>query len=246
MENDEHIIQRIEDILGGLSDNFRILDQQVDVDLQMEYFEFSRNQEKPSNIEDIIAGENDLYDESITDENKRSLLVNLASIEKPEAYRIIERFVPLASPELRDWAIMAKLESRMLLETVFSEESQIFISTGLGGREGKLRYYVVIFSDSESEFSETQKRLIINEIELTVGKSDGDLESVSYHHNYIAFLLLLPISVAVKDPIKNAIDECNSLAKFVKDDFIITNVKVLSDKEVDDIISGKSEYDIEE
>ncbi len=246
MENDEHIIQRIEDILGGLSDNFRILDHQVDVDLQMEYFEFSRNQEKPQSIESVINAESELYDEGVADESKRSLLVSLASIEKPEAYRIIERFVPLAKPELRDWAIMAKLESRMLLETTFSDESQIFISTGLGGREGKLRYFVAIFSESEAEFSETQKRLVISEIEMALGKTDGQLESVSYHHNYLAFLLLLPISVAVKDPIKTAIDECNSLAPFVKDDFIITNVKVLSDKEVDDIISGKSEYDIEE
>lgn len=246
MENDEHIIQRIEDILGGLSDNFRILDHQVDVDLQMEYFEFSRNQEKPESIEVVISSEANLYNDEITDENKKSLLVSLASIEKPEAYRIIERFVPIAKPELRDWAIMAKLESRMLLETTFSEESQIFISTGLGGRASKLRYFVAIFSECETEFTETQKRLVISEIEMALGKSDGELESVSSHYNYLSFLLLLPISVAVKDPIKTAIDECNSLAPFVKNDFIITNVKELSENEIGDIISGKSEYDVEE
>lgn len=238
-------MHRIEDILGGLSENYSILDQHVDLDTQMEYFEFSRNFEETTDANEAIANEGLLYDEAVAIEDKKALLVSLASIEKPEAYRIIERFAPLASPELKDWAIMAKLESRMLLETIFSEESQIFISTGLGGRDGKLRYFVAVFSESGSEFTETQKRLIRIDFNLIIGGNKGEVESITFYGHYAALLVLIPMNVAVKFPISQAIDECNSLGLFIKEGFLITNVKILSTEEIDEVISGNNNEFVE-
>jgi hypothetical protein len=238
-------MHRIEDILGGLSENYSILDQHVDLDTQMEYFEFSRNHEETTDANEAIANEGLLYDEKISIEDKKALLVSLASIEKPEAYRIIERYVPLALPELKDWAVMAQLESRMLLETIFSEESQIFISTGLGGRDGKLRYFVAVFSESGTEFTETQKKLIRIDFELIIGKSKGEVESIQFQGHYAAMLVLIPMNVMVKLPISQAIDECNSLGQFIKEGFLITNVKTLSTEEIDEIISGNNDDFIE-
>jgi hypothetical protein len=245
LENDENIMHRIEDILGGLSENYSILDQHVDLDTQMAYFEFSRNHEETTDAIEAITNEGLLYDEAVAIEDKKALLVSLASIEKPEAYRIIERFVPLASPDLKDWAVMAQLESRMLLETIFSEESQIFISTGLGGRDGKLRYFVALFSESGIEFTHTQKKLINIDFNLIIGRIKGVVESITFHSHYAAMLVLIPMNVAVKLPISQSIDECNSLGQFIKEGFLITNVKILSTEEIDEVISGNNNEFVE-
>lgn len=241
MDDESNILKRIQEVLGGQSDRYNILDHQIDVNLQMEYFEFSRNQEAIGNPEEIMKREPDLYNASLPLEERKALLVNLASVEQPEAYRAIERFVASAPDELRDWAIMAQLESRMLLETALLDESQIFISTGLGGKEGKLRYFAVVFTETGYSFSKTQQRILKGEMETQLKKCDGAIELVTFTNDYATFQFLLPLHINAKDPITRAIDECNSLGRFVRNGFIVTNVKILTDAEIDSILEGNYE-----
>ena len=122
MEQEENIFEKIQEILGNFSGNFSILEHQVDVRVQMEYFDFSRNVKRDFDPELILNQETNLLQPEINLESKKELLVSLASIDKPEAYRAIERFVQVAPAELKDWAILALQESRMLLESRLLEE----------------------------------------------------------------------------------------------------------------------------
>lgn len=241
MDEESNILKRIQEVLGGQSDNYSILDHQIDVKLQMEYFEFSRNQEVLDDPQEMLGCEPQLYNQMLSLEERKALLVNLASIELPEAYRIIERYVTQAPSELKDWAIMAQLESRMLLETVLLDESQIFISTGLGGKEGKLRYFAVIFTETGYAFTETQQRILKGELELRLNRQGGVIENLNFANDYATVQFLLPIQVVAKEPITLAINECNTLGRFVRDGFIVTNVKILTDSEIDSILEGDYE-----
>ena len=238
MENQENIFDKIQEILGNFSGNFSILEHQVDVRVQMDYFDFSRNLKRDFDPELMLKQEENLYNTEISIEPKKELLVSLASIDKPEAYRIIERFIDKAQVELKDWAILALQESRLLLESKLLDENQVYISTGLGGLRGKLRYFIALFSESSSEFSEIQRKLIKSEFDFIFPKFDAEVESVEFFTNYATVVALIPLSVPVQDPIKSTIAECNNLGHFIKQGFLITNVKILSEIEIEHLLNN--------
>lgn len=236
MKEDDNILARIREILGSSSTNFSILEHQVDIKVQMEYFEYSKSKGRADNIEKVLSNEHKLYDDDVSLDEKKALLVNLASIDQPEAYRILERYSAKATSELRDWAIMATQESRMLLETQLLDEQQVFISTGLGGKDGKLRYFIVAFSEDEMPFTPSQRKLIESEFSYSLRLNESEVEKLEFYDTYFTLVALVPLSVKVRLPFQKAIDECNSLGRFIKDAFIITNVKELDEFEIDEII----------
>ncbi len=67
-----------------------------------------------------------------------------------ECYRAIESFIEEAEEALGFLGILALNESRMLLESKILDENQVFISTGLGGKDEKLRYFVVLMSRTKA------------------------------------------------------------------------------------------------
>jgi hypothetical protein len=244
--DEDNILDRIREILGGSSVNFSILEHQVNIKVQMEYFEFSKAHLPSEDHKEVISQEDKLYSEEATNYEKKALLVNLASIDKPEAYRVLERFSVKAPAELKDWAVMATQESRMLLETRLLDEQQVFISTGLGGKGAKLRYFVVIFSKSGSPFTSTQEKLIRSEFEFGLRRFHSEIEEISFINNYFTILALVPLSVQVRKPFQSVIDECNSLDSFIKSSFLITNVQVLSESEIYEVLQNPPEQSEEE
>lgn len=235
LDNSDNILKKIREIVGNAAENFSILEHQVDVKVQVEYFDFSRNHPAPDDPEIEISKEELLYSPDVTLDEKKSLLVSLASFDMPEAYRVIERFVPQAESSIKDWALMALQESRMLLESKLLDEQQVFISTGLGGGNGKLRYFVVVFSSSGEAFTQTQKELLISEFRFNLPKFNAEVEDVDFEHNFATLVALVPLNVPVKEPFDASIKECNSLGNFVHEGFIITNVKKLTPDEIEEI-----------
>ena len=131
---DENDLKKIQEAIDSLPENFSILEEQIDVDLQMEYFELARSTREEDEIEGLIKTAPDLlYSEESTFELKKKTLVGLAGIDDVEAFRIIEKFHKESSEELKSWAVLALQESRMVLQSSLLEEQQVFISTGLGG-----------------------------------------------------------------------------------------------------------------
>lgn len=236
MKNNDNILQKIKELLGGNAENFSILEHIVDVKVQVEYFEFSKSYPPNADNEKVLEQEPNLYSDDFGIDDKRKLLVGLASIDKPEAYRVIERYTKDPLPELKDWALLALQESRMLLETKLLEEQQVFISTGLGGKEGKLRYFVVLIPLEDKPFSQSQQQLIESEFEFTLKRHHSVLERVKFTGNYAVMLALVPLSKNVREPFQTAIEECNSLGPFIQSGFLITNVKEFSLDEIEDII----------
>jgi len=92
------------------------------------------------------------------------MLVKLASINSVEAFRTIERYLKEPNHSLRDWAKLAFQESKLLLESKLLDENQVLISTGLGGKGMKLRYFTVILSDTGENLTKIQKKIINSEL----------------------------------------------------------------------------------
>lgn len=232
----ENIYDKIQEIFGGLSGQFNILEEKIDIDLQMEYFECSKSV-KGKLIPDKILEKKDLiFDDEIPEAERKNLFAELASLESVEAYRTIEKYIQSPRKNLRNWAILALQESRMLLESKLLDENQVFISTGLGGKGSKLRYFVVIILRSGDAYSNLQKRVIKNEFELTLKKYGSELEQIDFTGIFATLLAMVPLQITIKDVFREAIKECNLYGNFLKTNFIVTNVKELSVDEIQDFL----------
>ncbi len=238
--DDENIYERLQDIFGHIPGNLSILEEQIDIDLQMEYFDFSRDF-KNSVPERVMAVSNKLYEDDYSLENKKKLLVQLASLEKVEAFRAIEKYLKQPDKELRDWAVLAFQESKMLLQSKFLDEEQIFISTGLGGKGSMLRYFVVLINSLDNRFDELQQKLIRTEFDFFLKKDNAELEEVDFMENFCTLLVIVPINTSISHIFKSAINECNQYGGFIRSNFIVTNVKKLGVDEIREFISKQDD-----
>jgi hypothetical protein len=201
----------------------------------MAYFEHSKQVKvnKPQKNE-VISKKELLFGKDELMDKKKEILVLLANIDDVEAFRTIERYLKECPPELKDWALLALQESRMTIESSLLDENQVIISTGLGGKGKKLRYFSVLSSKTGISFSALQQKLIEKELDFAIRKQDGEIEKIDFFENYSTFLSIVPLNISIKDVIKNAIIECNQIGDFISPKFILTNVRVLTLEEIKD------------
>ncbi|MGQ8336886.1 hypothetical protein ACUNWD_10075 [Sunxiuqinia sp. A32] len=246
---DENNLKKIQKAIDSLPDNFSILEEKIDVELQMEYFDAAkavRSGDVPDNI--IETASEILSNKDASKEEKKELLVWLAGVDDVEAFRTIEAFHKKARGKLRAWAVLALQESRMLLQSSLLDEQQVFISTGLGGKDQKIRYFAAVMkNDLSEEFSESQQNIVKGELAFYLKKCDGELEEVNFENGFALCLFLFPLKQNLHDVLSSFIKECNQYGGFLNDDIIITNVKALTAEEITSFIENhKKDQDEEE
>jgi hypothetical protein len=239
MEDHENLYDKIKEIFGVIPRNFNIMEDTIDVDLQMEYFEFSKKMSQEFDEQWVKSQLPVLHDPDGFLAVKKQVLARLASMHDVASYRAIESYMEIVEPELRDWCTLALQESRMNLESHLLEENQILISTGLGGREDKLRYFFVLIARNRETLSDIQLRIIKNEFTEVLKKYDAEIEDSNASGYLATFQLLLPIQHPVKQVFSEGIDECNQFGDFLRETCIVTNVKRLSFKEIEEFIEQK-------
>lgn len=241
MEEDKYY-NSIQKALEDLPGDFNILEEQIDIEEQRNYFEFSkkiRDEEK----DETLFGEREALFSSETDtEKKKEILSSIAAVDDVKAFRTIEKYLKNPDEKLRNWAILAMQESKMLMQSSLLDEKQVFISTGLGGKGQKLRYYVVfINSDRNTMLNSTQQKLVKDEMVFTLKNKEGEFESIDFFEGFSTALILLPLKTDIKQVFNEMIAECNQYGDFLDDDMIITNVKVLSRGEIIQMLNQSKE-----
>jgi hypothetical protein len=234
--NQENLYDKLQEFLGNLQGNFNVLEDQINIDVQMEYFESSKDIKKSVSAIETLNTSEDLFSKSVPLEDKKTLLVQLASIGKVEAFRALEKYRNDPDPELKDWATLAMQESRMHLESSFLDENQVFISTGLGGKGKKLRYFIVFLAKKDVVFADFQKKIVEKEVGYIFGKNEAEIEEFISTDTFITVKALIPIPVSIQELFELAIAECNQYGDFLQMNFIVTNVKDLSFDEIQNIL----------
>jgi hypothetical protein len=233
----------IEHILDQIPDNFSILEETINVEVQKEYFETSatikKDAEKDSTEQLIEA----LKDLTISIEEQKLVLQKLALTDQVEAFRAIESFVEHAPVEIKDWTVLALQQSRMMMQTSLLDEQQVFISTGLGGRKNKLRYFLIFPFKKRNNIGDVQKKSLEQELNYFLGRNGSEMEEISFEDDYATATALIPLKAPVAEIIHDTIYECNQLGDYLSDDVIITNIKKFSKEEISDIISKHEKQD---
>ncbi|MFT3739148.1 MAG: hypothetical protein QM786_10360 [Breznakibacter sp.] len=226
------MLDRLKKMFEEDPDNINILEEVIDVDLQLKYFKASVKAKKELNTEEVMANKDSLFSAETAKKEKRKLLAQLASINQVEAYRIIERYVGEADPTIKKWAILALQESRMLIHASLLDTAPVFISTGLGGKGKKLRYFAVFLSNSGEPFSNLQQSIIQGELEFVATKSASEIEKIEFHPNYCTVMILIPLKQSIKDTFGEVVTNCNEFGGFLHHSFMVTNVKKLSEADI--------------
>lgn len=229
--------KEIEKFLQSIPDEFEILEDGINMEIQQEYIEFENKITLENKTDDEILKEcYKLFDNKTTNEVKKILLVNLANIGSVESFRQIEKFYNIENSELKSWTILALQECRMLLENSLSDEGLCLISTGLGGKENKLRFYFLIMPIDEKPFTDTQKKIIQNEFSIISKELKSDIEQIDSSDNYNGFTVLLPMNVAIGIYIEKGIEKCNEYGGFVFQYYFVTNEKIPTKEEIQEYV----------
>ena len=240
MESREDIFKHFYSTFPSVADGrFHILEHRVPVEQQLEYFIYARRLRKKSRkIKDV---EYNRYREKLVNvelpkEEKKKILAILASSSEVRAYRLLEQYVQEPDEELANWASMALMESRIMIESELSGERQIYISSGLGGKEGKMRFYVLIPSTQKTPFKAYQREVIEKEFGYNLSKNDCEIERLTVKDHYVELVFLIPMPVDIRKILEIVIVECNVYGNFLSEIFTVTNVKELTQDEVNQVL----------
>jgi len=236
MDEKDKVYKRIEDMLDSIPEGFSVLEEQIDISVQMEYFEQAKLIKEDLDKQQVLDSAPELLNENVPDDRKKMLLSELASLNDVKAYRIIEKFKEEADEKLKDWAVLAYQEAKLGLQSQLLEENQVFISTGMGGKGDKLRYFLVFLSKDESDFTETQQKVICNEFRYKLKESRSEIEEIEFSENIACMIALIPIKAPIKTMLRTAIKESNNYGDFLHENFLITNVKKLSFEEIKEFL----------
>ena len=236
MEN-ENIYRKIQDFFGSLNQNFSLLEDPVDVKTQVKYFETSSRMSGDFTEAEMLSRKDELFDSAVTVENKRALLVQMAGIPSPEIYRVLEEYAKNPAEELKDWSKMALQENKLLLESHLLDNHQVFISTGLGGKGRKLRYFVVLINKSGNDLQPFQQKVVQDEMQYTLQRYDSELEKLNFMQRYTTMRVVIPLSSDLTKMFREGIEECNQFGDFLSSDFIVTNMKEMNEEEITEALS---------
>jgi len=202
--------KEIKKILDSIPDEFRVIENQINQKTIEEFYELS-----DQIIEDTLNNKVDF-----TKKTDKEKLVVLAEIGDIKSYRKIEEIIKEnRNIDLVEFAHVALKFARLNLENQLSDEPIGFISSGLGGKGNKLRYYFVIKSSNRVNKSREQK--IREELNLICTNSDSELESIENFGNYVLIKILVSIEYAIGNIIEQLIQKC----QFADKEYFCTNVE---------------------
>jgi len=242
MDNSDDIYDDIREVINNIPENYKILEEIIDIDVQKEYFDSSKDIVLDPDRDHLPEMIEKLTDSNLPVEVCKYLLQKLALFDSVEAFRAIENYSKQPKPELKEWSILALQQSKMVMHCSLLDEQQVFISTGLGGKNDKLRYLLIFPYNRETiQLSTYQRDSLEKELQFFLSNNEGELEQVAFENRYATALILLPLKAPVSDIIKDILTECNQLGNFLSHDAMITNMKRFTHEEITEIIQQQNE-----
>ena len=149
-----------------------------------------------------------------------------------ESSKILEKYLKMSEGTLNDWAILSLKECRMFLESVLLKEEGGFISTGLGGKDNKLRYYFIVSTREGRTLTRSERETLEEGFKGSSDKYKSEIEEINFGTNYAMIGILVPMDVAVGEVIEEGIRRCNRMGEILFVDYYVTNVKKPTKREI--------------
>ena len=105
------------------------------------------------------------------------------------------------------------------------KEEEGFISTGLGGRDNKIRYCVIVGTKESRTLPRSERETLEEGFKGSSDKYESEIEEINFGTNYAMMGILVPMHVAVGEVIEEGIRRCNRKVEILFVDYYVTNVK---------------------
>ncbi len=232
MNNQDILIKRMREIARTNPESIRVIETKIAPEVQIEFFESlskcidNKEYYEPNLLYNELNNNNTLFD------RKKEILSTLTISGDVAIYRMIEKYLKETTDEsLKAWSYLAYKQAEIFLEAKLTNESNIYIASGLGGLNHRLRYSFVLAA-TESKCSNSQKNIISGELEYFIKKNDGIIENIEFEFNYTICTCLVPIYIDIVDLIKIIIFEINIYGNFLQESVFITNEKLIEKKDL--------------
>lgn len=218
------------------------LDEPVPIEFQKLYLSSSLKEKLsrgPAFFKDYDPKEAEkiIYDENAPEARKIQSLIFLGSSIKVEALRVLEDYLQIAKPgELRNWALMAHFECKVAIMGDLLDETQVAITSGLGGKGRLMRFMGLFFSHSLKPWEDFQIDLMKKELAFRLEAAGGEVEKFEVGTNWLVCTLLYPFNPDIAEFVKKFINECNQYGHFVSDNCLLTNSTIIDQKVIDESI----------
>lgn len=214
----------IRKILDSIPEELRVIGDKINQSAIEEFYDLNGQ-----------IGDDEREVESTQNLNKEKL-VRLARNGDVKSYRRIEEIIQKTeNSDLEEFGYVALKFARINLENQLSDEPIGFISSGLGGKGNKLRYYFVI--KSAEKISEEREQIINDELRLICLNSDSEFETIENFGNYVLVKILVSVDFAIGSVIEDLIDRCN----FADKEYFCTNVEKPTNELIEKWINGEIE-----
>ena len=85
-----------------------------------------------------------------------------------------------------------------MLNSDLSGKQQVYISSGLGGHNKKLRFFSLFTTPHREDLSDLQKQILEREFRFQLETSEVEIEKFEIKSNYFSILMLFPFDIDVK------------------------------------------------
>ncbi len=230
--DEEKILRYINSLFGENKGKISLIQEPIDVKLQLEYLKYSSKIEHDFIFEDIIIESEKLFNNEENIDTKKDILVKLASFDKPEAFRCIEKYCKNPDSEVESWAKIALNESRSVIESSLLDTAPVVISTGMGGKGTNFRFFVAFSHKKKACFTLSQQDIIEKEVTFQITQNNGELESIEFEKELVGIIINISFDSSLKNIFDSIVGECNLFGNFISKSYLITNLKKLSFDEI--------------
>lgn len=241
MNNDAQSLEDLQTMFEANPQRFNVIEEPIDMELQINYLKRSKRLRKQrKKLEDVLAQLPLLYDEHTRLEEKRDLVIILAGFDQVEAFRALEAYKQVADGDMKPYIALAYQEAKIALESSLLDEKFTFISSGLGGKGTKLRFFICLFHADMQAYSAVQQKILRNELNYVFSQHQAECETIEFSGSFAKIFALMPFTAEAHTIVAQVAKECNSQHDtFISSDFILTNVKSLDDSEIERYVNAR-------
>jgi hypothetical protein len=175
---------------------------------------------------------NDVFVKKNNYDKVKDILVELAYIGEKWALEIINQYVELNKND--EWASIALCEAKRRIEEDICDYSPMIISSGLGGAGDSIRYIFVIKWKNYEHLTDTMVTESWNKV---ARKDKSIIEEILSKERYLWIQALIKMNIAVSCFIDDGIKEVNRKNKILEENYLVTNVNIPTEKEIEEFIS---------
>ncbi|MDR1021763.1 MAG: hypothetical protein LBL94_00565 [Prevotellaceae bacterium] len=215
----------------------KVINLQVDMKIQMEYFELLSEVFQGRNAEALaVIPKENAFNLNLPLDYRKRMLAWLSSSEEVDMLRELEQYEKNCPDDVKGFVSMCVYQCRTNLESALLGEHHAVVASGMGGEGNKVRYFAALITLSGEAWNTTEQHLLREELKLASKALDAVVEQLEFSGKYAKMLILAPITLSPVAVIHSAKDASNALGDFISPQEVVTNVARLSDEELDGIL----------